>query len=156
MIKHQDQGSWSSIRIKHQDQASGSSRPHLDGIQTASKPHSDHIQATSRPHPDRIQTASRLHLDCILTTSRPHPDRIHIPSRPDQFSQNNATAWALQARRLMFAWHSALDYPLFWNPFYLSSVLNSFVFCVVSTVLRVRCYLHLRWHYVLFHPCRKA
>ena len=25
--------------------------------------------------------------------------------------------------------------------------LNSFVFCVVSTVLRVRCYLHLRWYY---------
>ena len=25
--------------------------------------------------------------------------------------------------------------------------LNSLVFCVVSTVLRVRCYLHLRWYY---------
>jgi len=27
--------------------------------------------------------------------------------------------------------------------------LNSFVFCVVSTVLRVRCYLHLRWYYFI-------
>ena len=28
--------------------------------------------------------------------------------------------------------------------------LNSLVFSVVSTVLRVRCYLHLRWYYLYF------
>ena len=32
--------------------------------------------------------------------------------------------------------------------------LNSLVFCVVSTVLRVRCYLHLRWYYYTnITPC---
>ena len=50
------------------------------------------------------------------------------------FSKNNVTSFAPQARRLMFGRRSAPDYPF--SIFSVSFVfLNSILFCVISTVL---------------------
>ena len=96
---------------------------------TRSRPRQDLIQIASRPHPDHIQTASRLHL-C-------HTNFAKTILQPERRRR--------EGQRLPDVWRSIIPYFRIFSVFLV--VLNSLVFCVVSTVLRVRCYLHLRWHY---------
>ena len=102
---------------------------------TRSRPCQDLIQIASRPHPDHIQTASRLHL-C-------HTNFAKTILQPERRRR--------EGQRLPDVWRSIIPYFRIFSVFLV--VLNSLVFCVVSTVLRVRCYLHLRWHYLTSSHC---
>ena len=91
-----------------------------------------------------ILTLSRLHSDL----SRPYPDHIQIISRlhPDQTNLAKTMQQPDCSRRkgpTFGAWLSPLCIFSVFLVF-----LKSLVFFVVSTVLRVRCYLHLRWYYL--------